>query len=148
MFFVPYYVVLLWMVSGAFAVVAAIGCVRQRAWRRLLSTLILPATLLVVASNAQFFWNVGRLAGAYVHLFAMYPRYLAEIDKEPTNEPRLVVFEWGGFVTGQGLLYDESDEIKSASPSAVWKKRAARVGADRVFSYTPAVGHFYFVGLQ
>ncbi len=148
-FLVPYYVVLLWMVSGVFAVIAAIGWVSQRAWRRLFSMLVLPATLLAVAFNAQFFWSAGRLAGDYVHLFVMYPRYLAEIEKEPTNEPRLVLFEWGGgFVVDYGVLYDESDEITAVHPSAAWKKRAERVIADRVFGHTPAIGHFYFVGLH
>ncbi len=146
---VPYYVVLLWMVSGVCAVIAAVGSVYQRAWRRLLSTLVLPATLLVAAFNAQPFWDAGRLAGDYIHLFVMYPSYRAEIEKEPTNEPRLVLFEWsGGFVVSFGVLYDESDGITAAHRSAAWKKRAERVGADRVFGYTPAIGHFYFVGLH
>jgi hypothetical protein len=149
MLVVPYIIVVLWMASGVFAAVAAIAAIYQRAWRRFFSALALPVALLAVAFNSQLAMSVGRTAGNYVHLFVAYPYYLSEIEKEPANEPRLVLFEWDGFVfAAQGVLYDESDGIKSANRSAAWKKRAERVGADRVFAYTPAIGHFYFVGLH
>jgi hypothetical protein len=149
MLVVPYIIVVLWMASGVFAAAAAIAAIYQRAWRRFFSALALPVVLLAVAFNSQFAMSAGRTAGNYVHLFVAYPHYLSEIEEEPANEPRLVLFEWDGFVfAAQGVLYDESDEIKSAKRSAAWKKRAERVGADRVFGYTPAIGHFYFVGLH
>ena len=76
----------------------------------------------------------------------MYPYYAAEIAALPADGQRFAVFDWGGFVVGHGVLYDESDEIASGHPSEVWWSKAKGHG---VTGYgRSAFGHFYFVVVE
>jgi hypothetical protein len=146
--FVPALILILWLASGVFALITCVAWVRERSWRRLVSSLILPLSVLVAALNPAFVWQAGRTGGDYVHLFAMYPWYMQEISALPAYRRRFVVFDWGGFFSrGYGVVYDESDEIGSSHPSEAWKERADRSGVIG-FGYPRAIGHFYFIDLH
>ena len=145
--FVPVLILILWLASGVFAIVTCVAWIHKRSWRRLLSTLVLPLSVLVAGLNPAFVWQTGRIGGDYIHLFVMYPRYMQTISALPADERRFVVFGWGGFVRGYGVVYDESDEIASTHPSTAWKQRADQSGVVG-FGYPRAVGHFYFVDLH
>lgn len=147
MLLVPPMVLILWMACSVFAVVTAIAWAYQRAWRRLLSTLILPVSVVLAGLNLSFVWRTGQRAGDYVHLLVMYPHYMAAISALPAEKRKFVVFDWGGFVEGYGVVYDESDEIASNHPSEGWKELAKRSGVIG-FGYPRAIDHFYFVDLH
>lgn len=147
MFFVPYIIVILWMSAGLFGIIAAIAWIHDRAWRRLLSTLILPLSVVVAGLNQTLVWSAGRTAGDYVHLLVMYPHYMATISALPVDQRQFVVFEWGGFIVGSGIAYDASDETSSTHPSQQWKERAEQHGVIGS-GYPRAFGHFYFVNVH
>ena len=141
-----------WGLSASVALVLAIEFAVERNWFRLLAALTLPMTLLVAALNFGFVWRVGHQASEYVHFFVMRPIYLREISKLPADEPRLVVYNWGGLLLmdSHGVAYDESDEIAlpERERSEAWKKRAHRTDAECVIGDTPVGNHFYLVGLD
>jgi hypothetical protein len=82
----------------------------------------------------------------------MRPIYLREISKLPTDQPRLVVYNWGGLLplVSHGVAYDESDEISlpEEKRSAAWRDRAYRTDAQCIRDDTPLGGHFYLVNLD
>ena len=150
LFFLPLQalVLTLWGASGLFACLLCLEWVYTRAWRRLLSTLVLALTVAVAALNVKNVWHAGQTAGDYAHLFLMYPKYRADIAELPAGEPRFMVWEWGGFAShGSGVAYDESDEIASDHPSKTWQERADRYGV-LGHGYPRTIGHFYFVDLH
>lgn len=141
-------VLALWGAAGLFACMLSLEWVYARAWRRLLSTLVLVLTVAAAALNLKFVWHAGQAAGDYGHLLLMYPKYRTDIADLPAGEPRFLVWEWGGFASyGFGVAYDESDEIASDHPSKAWQERADRHGV-LGYGYPRAIGHFYFVDLH
>jgi hypothetical protein len=129
-----------WLWSASIAAMFCIASIFQRAWRRLLSTMILPLSVLV-------YLGLPGMVGNYVHLFVMYPVYRIEISQLPTDEPRFMVWDWGpGYRGDYGVVYDESDQITSDHPSGSWKERADRLGV-HYGGEPPVFHHFYFVGL-
>jgi hypothetical protein len=143
-------VLLLWACTGARAAVLCVPWFRQRAWRPFLSALILPLTVLIAAVNIGFVWNAGHTVGNYIHLLALYPRYMAEIAELPADKPRFKVWEWVGTTPcASGLAYDESDETGRplgtwTEPFDNWKMRT-EVSGIPVYGAFPALRHFYFV---
>jgi hypothetical protein len=142
-------VIALWALSAGVATLICLAWLYLRTWRRFLSTIVLPLTALVAGLNPGFAWRAGQGAGDYVHFYAMLPIYLIEISKLPTDEPRFMFQDWGGFLAvSRGVVYDASDEITrpATERSDAWKRRAALTDANCVYGYTPIFGHFYFVG--
>jgi hypothetical protein len=142
-------VLMFWAVSAAVALAVAVGLAIERSWLRSLAMLTLPLTAFVAGLNLEFVWRAGQEAGEYVHFLVMYPTYLSEISRLPTDQPRLMVHNWGGLLlTSHGVVYDESDEITlpKLKRSEAWNKRASRTDTECVYAYTPVGGHFYFVG--
>jgi hypothetical protein len=139
---------LLFLIAAAWAfagvgtfVVACLELFLQRAWRRALSSLVLPLAVLVAGLNFENIWNAQDSA----HFFLRYPSLRAEIDKMPADKPRFVVWGWRTTRNAEiGLAYDESDEIASDHPSETWKLRANRVGV-LGSGYRPLYGHFYLI---
>ncbi len=68
----------------------------QRAWRRLVSTLILPLTTVTAALDPVLVLSPEMKAGTYVHFFMMRPAYLSEV-RRAADHPHLRYFEWDGF---------------------------------------------------
>lgn len=145
-------VLLFWAMSAAVALAVAIGCALGRAWRPCLAMLLLPLTAVLAGLNLQFVWRAGQEAGDYVHFYVMRPLYLSEISRLPADQPRLVVYNWGGLLPmiSHGVVFDESDEIAlpKGERSDAWKKRADRSEVECVLAYTPVGGHFYLVSLD
>jgi hypothetical protein len=145
-------VIALWALSAGIATLICLAWLYLRTWRRFLSTMILPLSALIAALNPQFVWRTGQWAGDYVHFYAMLPIYLIDISRLPTDEPRFMLQNWGGFfpVVSHGIVYDESDEITkpTAEQSEAWKKRTKPTDADCVYGHTPIGHHFYFVALD
>jgi hypothetical protein len=133
------FVVVIWAGVTLFDLLAVAMAVYERAWRQLLSSTVVLLVALATAANFGVAWNLGAAAGDYVHLFALYPRYMAEISDLPA--PRFKAWQWD-FTgpCGSGIAYDESDEIAS-------KHRATSdglVGTVDVHGNSRAFGHFYF----
>jgi hypothetical protein len=79
--------------------------------------------------------------GERIHFHVMRRSYLQEVAKLPsTGEPRFLLWHWGGFGVGHGVVYDESER------SSAWKKRVenSEVGSCGVWG-TPLGDHFYLV---
>jgi hypothetical protein len=148
MFSVPYVVVALWLSAALVATILCGAWVRDRAWRRLISTLILPTTVVVATLNFDVSMHLGAWASDYALFAVRYPSLLADIEKLPRNEPRFIVWGWRPIWTREmGMVYDESDEIASDHPSEAWKKKAIADGVEGS-GYRPLYGHFYLVDLQ
>jgi hypothetical protein len=111
----------------------------QREWRRFPSKLILLLVMVVTGVNLGWAWQSAAASGDYVHLFALYPRYMAEISDLP--EPRFKAWQWHfAGPCGSGIAYDESDAIASRHRST----SDGLVGTVDVHGNSRAFGHFYF----
>jgi hypothetical protein len=139
----------IWVGSIIVACRLMIRWVVARQWRTVLSTLILPLTFLLALSSlpmlAPFLWKETETAAGYAWFFMAYYSYMAQVEKEPANEPRFVV--WMRDYSDGGLLYDETDQVASNHPSEAWKKKAELYGVVRS-SQQHVFGHFYSVRLR
>jgi hypothetical protein len=141
--------VLLWGISAFYFLVLAIACAIERAWRLLLSVLVLPLTTLIAFLNLGLVWRTASWAGLELHLSIMRPFYLHELSNIPTGEPRLMFFKWwGGITHTDGLVYDEGDEIASGHRSQAWQKKAAQAGFPCDALYAPLGNHFYYITMR
>jgi hypothetical protein len=145
----PPLVLLCWALSAMLAVVAAYYNVKLQEWRRLAATSILLVTATAAFMNLEFVWRTSQDAGDRIYFYIMRPSYMREIAKLPADEPRLMVFNWGGiFSASAAAVYDESDEIASAHRSQAWKAKADLTELHcGITGYTPMGGHFYLVGI-
>jgi hypothetical protein len=107
------------MVTVALFVGGILACLRRR-WRRLAS---------IVAALALFIWldHLG-VSPEWLHLQLHKRSYLGQIALCECGRTglRFKVLEWGEFEEfGQGLVYDESDEIAfpADQQSVAWKQR-------------------------
>jgi hypothetical protein len=138
---------MVWASSALLASVFAFSAARVRLWRRALSVSVLPlATFAAIATDV---WAVAIETGETIHFHVMRRSYLEGVAKLPsTGDPRFVLWQWGGFVVGHGVVYDESDELRLplSERSAAWKKRVenTEIGACGVWG-TPLGDHFYLV---
>jgi hypothetical protein len=103
----------LWLGVG---ILSAVLCVRfavQRSWWRCLQAAILPIVIVGVAFNLLRFIQLCNYSGDVLHFVLARPYYEHKIASLPrTDQPRLVVFNWGGMIwASRGLVYDESDEV-------------------------------------
>lgn len=143
-------VLLLWAGSAVDALVRCAISAHGRAWRRVLSTAILPLSGVIACLNYGFVLGTTQYQGTYLRFLAMRPFYLREISKLPADEPRLKLFYWGGFLlTSHEILYDESDEIvlPEDERSEAWSRRAAQTDAGDcpLLGYSTLGNHFYLV---
>lgn len=118
-----------------------------RRWRRALSLLVLPIATVIAIANAGRLWGFVIETGEQIHFQAMRRSYLEDVSKLPsTGEPRFAIWQWGGFVIGHAVVYDESDEIVAPERSSAWKTRVANteVGACGAWGI-PLGDHFYLV---
>jgi hypothetical protein len=142
-------VLLSWGVSAVCALLLALVWMIERAWRRAITTLVLPLLTLVAGLNIGFIWGSAIWAGDHVHFWMLRQAYLREVGSLPIDRgPRLAVFEWGGFAgVTHAVVYDESDEIglPPNQQSETWKIRIAPTMLDCGVWGTPAGGHFYIV---
>jgi hypothetical protein len=53
----PPFIFLYWLVSAGAGIMACIAWICQRSWRRLLSTVILPASVLLAGFNLPLVWH-------------------------------------------------------------------------------------------
>jgi hypothetical protein len=135
----------LWAGTIVLAVTLCAVWLYEQAWRRLVSTLVLPISVIAVILYLDFAWPGGQRAGDYIHLFASYPYYLDEISKLP--EPKFNVWRWSGSTPcNTGLAYDEGDTIMSDALSEDWKERTKNLRLD-LHVESRAFGHFYFVDI-
>jgi hypothetical protein len=133
------FVVVTWVGVAFFDLLAVVMAAYERAWRRLLSSAVVFLVALATAANFGVAWNLGAAAGDYVHLFALYPRYMAEISDLP--EPRFKAWQWHfAGPCGSGIVYDESDAIASQHRST----SDGLVATVDVYGNSRAFGHFYF----
>jgi hypothetical protein len=134
-------VFVLWAGVAFFDLMAVVIAVYERAWRRVLSSAIVLLVILATGVNLPLAWHYGDTAGDYVHLFALYPRYMAEVSGLP--EPRFKAWQWDfSGPCGSGIAYDESDAIASSHRST----SDGLVGTVDVHGQSRAFGHFYFAG--
>jgi hypothetical protein len=97
-------------------------------WRRAASAVVLPLAVIIALANHNTLWMFAVEHGELIHFKLMMANYEAQVRRLPTDKgPRLAVFDWGGFVVGHGVVYDESDEITlpANEQSAAWKARIA-----------------------
>jgi hypothetical protein len=120
---------------------------RAHIWRRALSLSVLPLVTLVAIANAGTVWSLAIEAGERLHFQVMRRSYLEDVLKLPSvGEPRFAVWLWGGFVTGHGVVYDESDEIVMPEQSPAWKKRVVNTEVGSCGAWgLPLGNHFYLV---
>jgi hypothetical protein len=138
---------IVWVSSAVLASVFAISAASARLWRRALSLSVLPLATLPAIASWNTVWPLAMETGERIHFHAMRRSYLEEVAKLPsTGEPRFVLWQWGGFGVGHGVVYDESDEIPLPERSSAWKKRVenTEAGACGVWG-TPLGDHFYLV---
>lgn len=136
----------LWALSGLVACRIVFQSVIARSWRRGLSVLVLPVTVLLALVYLPAFLKENYTARDYAQFFFRYSSYLSEIEKRPSTEPQFIVWMWGVY-DDFGVLYDETDQIASDHPSEAWKKKAENEGVI-CCRHRHIIGHFYFVGLD
>jgi hypothetical protein len=135
----------LWAGAIAFAVTMCAVWIYEQAWRRFVSTLVLPLAALMAVLYIDLVCPGNSRAGDYIHLFAAYPYYLDEISKLP--EPRFALWRWSGSTPcNTGLAYDEGDTILADPISDDWKERTKNLRLD-LHVEARAFGHFYFVDI-
>jgi hypothetical protein len=135
----------LWVAAVVFAVTMCMVWLYEHAWRRFVSTLVLPLTVIAAVLYLDFVWPGDQRAGDYIHLFAAYPYYRDEISKLP--EPKFAVWRWSGSTPcNTGLAYDEGDTIASDPISEDWKEKTKNLRLD-LYVESRAFGHFYFVDI-
>jgi hypothetical protein len=75
------FVLLYWLISAGAGVIACIAWVCERAWRRLLSTVILPLSILIVGFNLASVWR----AKHYVEFYVMHSSDHDAISTQPKD---------------------------------------------------------------
>ncbi|SRR5260221_9327715 len=139
---------LIWGWAAIAAVIVAIYAARHRAWRRAASAVILPLVVIIALANLGTLWMFAIEYGELMHFKLMRANYEAQVRRLPTDKgPRLALFDWGGFVVGHGVVYDESDEIAlpANEQSAAWKARIAETELACGVWGAPVGDHFYIV---
>jgi hypothetical protein len=136
-------VAVFWASAVSFTVVSCAEWARGRAWRRVLSGLVLPLSSLIVGINLQASWQAANTAANDIVLLASYSSYRAELAKEPADQPRFKVWQWSGAgPCFYGVAYDETDKIASQP----WEEYDQH-GKETVTSDARAFDHFYFVDI-
>jgi len=59
------FVLLYWLISAGAGVLACIAWICERAWRRLLSTIILPLSVMIAGFNLESIWHLKHLLESY-----------------------------------------------------------------------------------
>lgn len=138
-----------WALSALVVLGMAIFSAKERNWRQAVSFLILPVVTTVVVSNFSAVSSLAMEGGERIHFQLMRSKYVEDIAKlQSSGDPRFALWDWGGFVIGHGVIYDESDEIMLAEKSPAWKKRVANTSPEVVAcgAWGTALGnHFYLV---
>lgn len=138
-----------WILSGIAGLVHAGIAFSQKAQRRAIAILILPASALAAATDVNQLWDTSMKWGQYLHLAAVKSDYQRQVAQMTGDGPKLASFTWGRFVdVTQGVVYDESGEFgqKAEARSAAWNARAAgTLAACEVVDRLPAWDHFYVV---
>ncbi len=136
----------IWAVAALVALLLAISAVRRQAWWRGISAAILPVIVVLVFANFFSFMRFCVTTGDHLRFTLMRGHYLSDVAAMPaTDGPRLQIWNWGGFVTSKGVIYDESDEIASDTPSRQWKERADKTELTCGYGYEPMGDHLYLV---
>jgi hypothetical protein len=140
-------VLLLWAAAGLWSAWLSIAALRHRAWRGVLSALILPAAVLVVAVDPVRFVQRCREWGDILNFEFLRGTYQARAAALPkTGQPKLAVFNRGGMVwASKGIVYDESDEVTlpPGRQSSAWVERASHTELTCGFWVRPLGSHFY-----
>lgn len=131
--------------TALFGVVIAVRYLMQRRWR---DGVLAAVFATLVSAEAVFilplmYYEI--IVGDDIHFALFYPYYRATLPP-PAHEPRLVIINRGGLVTGtSGYVYDESDEIMlpPTRQSALWKKRADSTELACGYGAEPLWDHFY-----
>jgi hypothetical protein len=139
--------IMVWACSALLALVMAILAATVHRWRQAFSLSVLPLTTLVVIVNAGSVWPFAIETGERIHFQIMRRTYLQALSHlKSTGEPRFAIWQWGGFVIGHAVVYDESDEILLSEHSAAWKERVANTEVGMCGAWgTPLGDHFYLV---
>jgi hypothetical protein len=141
----PAGVLMLWGAAIAFSLIMCAVWLFERDWHRLVSTLVLPLTVVAAILGLDFVWPGGQRAFDYIHLFASYPYYAAEISQLTGDAPRFHVWEWSGVGPCiSGIAYDDRDELAPSMPPKVW---GGRFDGLSVSGEARAFGHYYFVDI-
>jgi hypothetical protein len=137
----------MWACAALCASGVAIFSARARDWRRAISMSVLPLATFVAIVNNGTVWQLAVETGERIHFRAVRRGYLEDVSKLPSSgEPRFAIWDWGGFVTGHAVIYDESDEIVLAEQSSAWKKRVADTVVGKCGAWGSPLGdHFYIV---
>jgi hypothetical protein len=135
----------LWTGAVVLAVTMCMVWLYERTWRRFVSTLVLPLTVMAAILYLDFVWPGDQRAFDYIHLFASYPYYTTEISELAGDAPRFLVWEWtGDGPCLSGVAYDDRDDLGPSMPPKVW---GGRYGGLSVAGEAHAFGHFYFVDI-
>jgi hypothetical protein len=147
---------LLWCGAAIVVFVAILIWLRRRQWRRAVSAVVLPASVLAAMFNLHFVGRASIWVGDRLELLATLPTYSREIANLPHKQgPRIATFLWRDLNLGFGLafgyeflVYDESDEIAlpAEQRSAAWRENAGSDLKCRLTGVEHVFGHYYFVG--
>jgi hypothetical protein len=141
---------LFWLYQGFRAARKCLILSGARAWRGLLSNLIMVASALVLLLDLFFVVVTWGRGNDYVLFFLSYPGYRADIAQLPTDKPRFKVWELSDTTPcARGVAYDESDKAGSAAgtqaePFENWHIRSDVSGVP-VYAGSSLFRHFYFV---
>jgi hypothetical protein len=123
-------ILFVWLVAGVSSLTWSIHSAMRKAWRRSLTTSILPIVLLVVALKPLGFLQTCNYIGEAARFVALKPSYDRQIAALPaTRGTRLAVFIWDGFLgASNGVLYDETDQVtlRPRHQSPEWLATASR----------------------
>jgi hypothetical protein len=117
-----------WAILGVWAAFLTFRSLRQRNWRRAITSFILPLVILGVGLRLIGFVHFCANAGDTVHFYLRRPAYVRVVRAtQPDGNALLVTINLGGMSwASRGFVYDESDEImrNPSAQSAAWKARA------------------------
>jgi hypothetical protein len=137
-----------WLVVGCWSAALCAGWLVQRQNQLAVKAAILPAVLVAVVFNPLRFVHFCNYCGDVVHFVLARHYYDGRIASMPaTEQPRLIVFNWGGMIwASRGLVYDESDQVAlpPGQQSEAWLAQAAssELGC-RGYSVQALWSHYY-----
>ncbi|HXI08901.1 MAG: hypothetical protein ACRC1G_12575 [Bradyrhizobium sp.] len=135
-----------WICAALVALGMSVQSALIRSSWRAFSWLVLPLVTIAAAADPQRVWGLAIEAGQRIHFQAVRASYLNDVSQLPSNEPRFLVWRWGGFGVGHGVAYDESDEIALPERSVAWNKRVAGTEVGMCGAWGIPLGdHFYLV---
>ncbi len=135
-------------ITAVWASFISIISLRQRAWRKALSAVLLPGVLVLYLFNLSSLAALSADLGEELNFYIMCPYYQSRVAQLSEKKgQRLAVFVLDGWgPIANGIAFDDSDEIASpvGSQSVAWKARATGTElSTKCWSASHIQGHFY-----